>query len=123
MESKLLITPEEVKNELEVDLVAELGVQPKQAERWLLRVQRTIINHVARYTYGGVESVWRRMNDERYKSVIKEAIIEQIDYLATNNYVQADQIMKTGQGQLAEPIIAPLAHQLLLNAGLLYTGA
>ena len=36
MESKLLITPEEVKNELEIDLVAELGVQPKQAERWLL---------------------------------------------------------------------------------------
>jgi|SRR5699024_3521419 len=122
MESKLLITPEEVKNELEIDLVAELGVQPKQAERWLLRVQRTIINHVARYTYGGVESVWRSLNDKRYKSVIKEAIVEQIDYLSTNNYVQADQIMKTGQGQLAEPIIAPLAHQLLLNAGLLYTG-
>ena len=85
-------------------------------------VKRTIINHVAGYTCGGVESGWRRLNDERYKSAIKEAIIEQIDYLATNNYVQSDQIMKTGQGQLAEPIIAPLAHRLLINAGLLYTG-
>lgn len=119
---QLLITAEDVKNELDISLADELGMQPKQVNRWLARVQRTIVNHIARYAYGGIKQAERMLLNEHNKSVVRQAIIEQIDYLATNNYVQADKIMNTG-GQIAEPVVAPLAHQLLLNAGLLYTGA
>lgn len=119
---QLLITVEDVKNELDISLADELGMQPKQVNRWLSRVQRTIVNHIARYAYGGIKQAERMLQNERNRTVVRQAIIEQIDYLATNNFVQADKVMNTS-GQIAEPIIAPLAHQLLLNAGLLYTGA
>lgn len=120
---QLLITVEDVKNELDLDIASELGMQPKQVEKWLARVQRTIISHIARYVYGGIEQVDCLLQRERNVKVVREAIIEQIDYLATNNFVQADKVMNTGAAQVAEPVIAPLAHQILLNAGLLYTGA
>lgn len=119
---QLLITIEDVKNELDISLADELGMQPKQVDRWLARVQRTVINHIARYAYSGITQAERLLQNERNKAVVRQAIIEQIDYLATNNFVQADKVMNTS-GQVAEPVIAPLAHQLLLNAGLLYTGA
>ncbi len=120
---QLFVTVEDVKNELDISLAEELQLQPKQVDRWLMRVQRTILNHIARYAYGGMEKVRRLIRFEKNLEVVREAIIEQIDYLATNNFVQADKVMNTGGGQLAEPVIAPLAHQVLLNAGLLYTGA
>ena len=120
---QLYVTVEDVKNELDISLAEELGLQPKQVDRWLARVQRTIVNHIARYAYGGIEQARHMLCHERNLKVVREAIIEQIDYLATNNFVQADKVMNTGGGQVAEPVIAPLAHQLLLNAGLLYSGA
>ena len=122
VQEQLLITAVDVKNELGIDIGVELGIQPAQVERWLARVQRTIINHIASYAYGGLEEAERRVNLPQNKTVMQRAILEQIDYLAANNFVQADKVMKTG-AQVAEPVIAPLAHQMLLNAGLLYTGA
>lgn len=118
----LLITVEDVKNELGINLVVELDKQPKYVDKWLKRnVQTTIFNHIARYRRCGIEAVARMISYPPYAKTIKDAMIEQVDYLASNNYVQANKVMNTG-GQVAAPIIAPLAHQLLLNAGLLYTG-
>lgn len=119
---ELYVTSEDVKNELDLSLAEELGMQPKQVNRWILRVQTTIVNHIARYAYGGIQQVECMLQHECNVKVVKKAIIEQIDYLSTNNFVQPDKVMKVG-GKVAEPIIAPLAHQMLLNAGLLYTGA
>lgn len=119
---KLIVTVEDVKNELDLDLGAELGLKPQFIDKWLKRVQRTILNHMARYAYDGMSQVQSLLACQHNVDVVKEAIIEQIDYLATNNFVQADKIMSTN-GQFAEPVIAPLAHQVLLNAGLLYAGA
>lgn len=119
---KLIVTVEDVKNELDIDLGAELGLKPQFINRWLKRIQRTILNHIAKYAYNGMSQVERMLCNPRNVEVVKEAIIEQIDYLATNNFVQADKVMSTN-GQFAEPVIAPLAHQVLLNAGLLYAGA
>lgn len=119
---ELIVTLEDVKNELDIDLSADLGKQPPYVDKWLMRIQRTVLNHIARYAYNGIRQVEYMLCCEKNRAVIKEAIIEQIDYLASNNYVQADKVMSTS-GQFAEPVIAPLAHQILLNAGLLYTGA
>lgn len=119
---KLLVTAEDVKNELGIDLAVELGRQPKYVDNWLRRIEKTILNHIARYAFGGMEQVRRMLTCSEYVKAVKEAIIEQIDYLSSNNYVQPDKVMNTG-GQIAEPFIARLAHQILLNAGLLYTGA
>lgn len=118
----LLVSVEDVKNELGVDIGQALALQPKQTERWLARVQRTVLNHIARYAYGGMEQVAKMLFFERNQKIVKQAIIEQIDYLSANNFVQADKVMNTGKGQFAEPVIAPLAHQILLTGGLLYTG-
>lgn len=120
---KLLITVEDVKNELDIDLAIELGKQPKQVNRWILRQQRTILNHVARYAYGGMRQVERMLQCEDNVNVVREAIIEQIDYLHTNNFVEPNRVMNVSGQEAAEPVIAPLAHQVLLNSGLLYTGA
>lgn len=119
---KLLVTAEDVKNELGIDLAVELGRQPKYVDNWLRRIEKTILNHIARYAFWGMEQVRRMLTCSEYQKAVKEAIIEQIDYLSSNNYVQPDKVMNTG-GQIAEPFIAPFAHQILLNAGLLYTGA
>ena len=119
---ELLVTVEDVKNELGIDLRTELGKQPQYVNRWLARVQRTIINHVARYAYNGMRQAERMLKNVDCAKMIKEAILEQIDYLATNNFVQADKVMNVS-GQIAGPGVAPLAHQILLNAGLLYSGA
>lgn len=119
----LLVTIEDVKNELDVDLQNSLGKQPKYVDKWIARVQRTILNHIARYAYGGMARVEELLQNQCNVRVVQQAIIEQIDYLASNNFVQPDKVMNTGAGQVAEPVIAPLAHQILLNAGLLYAGA
>lgn len=120
---QLLITVEDVKNELDISLASELDMQPKQVDRWIMRQQRTILNHIARYAYGGMEQVKRYLCNPCNVKVIQEAIIEHIDYLADNNYVQPNKVMNVNGAQIVEPVIAPLAHQILLNAGLLFTGA
>lgn len=120
---QLLVTATDIKNELDIDLATDLNMQPRQVERWIYRVQSTILNHVARYRYGGAETLYMVLANQRYKAAIEEAIVEQVEYLSTNNYVQPEKVMNTSKGQVAEPVIAPLAHQILLNAGVLYTGA
>lgn len=120
---QLLITVEDVKNELGISLAAELDMQPKQVDKWIMRQQRTILNHIARHAYRGMEQVKRMLERDENVKVIREAIIEHIDYLADNNFVQPNKVMNVSGQQSVEPTIAPLAHQILLNAGLLYTGA
>lgn len=119
---KLLITVEDVKNELGISLASELELQPKQVDKWLMRQQRTILNHIARYAFGGMAQVERMLERDENVKIVREAIIEHIDYLADNNFVQPNKVMNVNGAQSVEPTIAPLAHQLLLNAGLLYTG-
>lgn len=120
---KLLVTVEDVKNELDISLASELEMQPNQVNKWIMRQQRTVLNHIARYAYGGMQQVERMLKHEQNVKVVCEAIIEHINYVAENNYVQPNSVMNVSGEQAVEPIIAPLAHQVLLNAGLLYTGA
>ncbi|MCM1290184.1 MAG: hypothetical protein NC132_05520 [Corallococcus sp.] len=114
---QLLITVEDVKNELDLNLSAELGMQPKQTDAWLLRVQRTVVNYIADFA-GGLAQAEQLLENAQNKKVAQQAMIEQIYYLSNNNYVQANGVMNIGE-QTVQPVIAPLARQLLSNAGLL----
>ena len=115
---QLLITVEDVKNELDLSIADELGLQPKQVNRWIMRQQQTILNHIASNSNGsaGLEAL---LADENNVKVVRAALIEQIDYVADNNFVQPNNVMNVDGQQVVEPAIAPLAHQMLLNAGLL----
>lgn len=118
----LLVTAEDVKNELNIDLLKSLNAQPAYVDNWLKRVQRTILNFVAGYAYGGNEQVQRYLQSERNRQVFHEAIIEQIEYLARNKFMQPLNLM-TVRGEYAAPSISPIAKDILENAGLLYAGA
>lgn len=119
---KLLITYEDIKNVLAVDLVKDLGKQPSQVNRWIKRQQDTIINLIGQYHFQGILGVERLLENPRNLQVVKDAIIEHIDYLAQNNYVIPDKTMDRG---ISYPnwFVAPLARQMLENEGLLYSGS
>ena len=38
---QLLVTVEDVKNELDVSIADELDIQPRQADRWIMRRHRS----------------------------------------------------------------------------------
>ncbi len=117
----LLVTIEDIRNELDIDLQTSLGKQPQYVNKWIGRQQETVLNHIASYRYGGRRDVDRLLESCEVVSVVRKAIIEQIDYLAENNFVQPQQAMTADYSSLSH--IAPLAHQILENAGLLYSGA
>ncbi|MDE7454995.1 MAG: hypothetical protein K2M64_04120 [Clostridia bacterium] len=121
MNEKLIVSVEDIKNELNLDVGDDLGMQPQQVQRWIARQQSRILNYIAYCAKVGIEQVNSMLNDPHNVKVVREAILEHIDFLADNNYVQADNLLKLN-GQTAEPSIAPLAHLILLNAGLLNTG-
>lgn len=114
---QLLVTVEDVKNELDVSIADELHIQPRQADRWIMRQQQVILNYIA-LSVGGTEQAAQLLGDSSSVDVVRKALIEQIGYVARNNFVQADLVMNL-DGQTVAPTIAPLAHQMLLNAGLL----
>ena len=116
---QLLVTVEDVKNELDISIASELSMQPKQVNKWIMRQQQTILNHIASYGNGDVEQLEPMLKDESKVKAIRAAIIEQINYIADNNFVQPNNVMNIDGQQTVVPAIAPLAHQMLLNSGLL----
>ena len=118
---QLLVTVEDVKNELDINLASELDMQPKQIDKWLMRQQLTILNHIAGSVNGDMGKVELMLKDESKAKAVRVAIVEQINYIAGNNFVQPNKVMNIDGQQVVEPTIAPLAHQMLLNSGLLRT--
>ena len=118
---QLLVTVEDVKNELDINLASELDMQPKQIDKWLMRQQLTILSYIAGTVNGDMGKVELMLKDESKAKAVRAAIIEQINYIAGNNFVQPNKVMNIDGQQVVEPTIAPLAHQMLLNSGLLRT--
>lgn len=119
--NELLVTVEDVKNALGIDIGADLGLNPKQTNRWLQRTQRHILTYIALHAYHGERQVQEYLQDDGLVKVIKEVILEQIEFIKANNYVEADKVLQVNGGS-TEPAIAPYARDLLLASGLLYTG-
>lgn len=116
-----LITVEEIKNETGFDLSQLLSLSPQQADKWLARQEREIVNYIGKYAWGGVEQVKWYMKDAIKRSYIKEALMEQVIFLKQNNFVDSKAISKISVAQDTRDI-SPIAHDILANAGLLYTG-
>ncbi|MCH5157475.1 MAG: hypothetical protein J1G02_06350 [Clostridiales bacterium] len=117
-----IVTAEDIKNEIGIDLSQALGKQSQYINRWLERQQRSILNHIARYAYGGIEQAEGYLHYPVTAQVIREALIEHIVFLSHNNFIDASEIANKDVADNMRDI-APLAHDILLNGGLLYTGA
>lgn len=118
----ILVSAEDVKNETGIDLSKVLGKEGQLANKWIERQQRTILNYIARYAYGGIEQAESYLRHPVTAQIIRQALLEQIDFLAHNNFIDASEIANKEVANNTSDI-APLAHDILLNAGLLYTGA
>ena len=118
---ELLVTYEDVKNKLGIDLSAELGLQPRETNEWLEEQQDNVKTYIAGYAYGGMAQVEKYLQCEEYAEVIRKAIVKQIAYLAANRWVEPD-MLADSPGQELTPFIAPRAAKYLLSHGLLYTG-
>lgn len=117
---ELLVTYEDVKNELGVDLIVELG-QPRDVNLWLKRQERVVLNFIAAHKISGYVAVQEMLKDEKATAIIKQAIIEHIHYLAENKFVEPDLLAQKNGDQLV-PTIATQAQWTLENSGLLYSG-
>lgn len=118
---ELLVTYEDIKNELDIDLSKELGKSPRATNNWLQDQQDNVLTYIAGYAYYGQKQVEMYLQCEETRNVIKQAIVKQIDYLAANKWVEPDMLSATPGAELT-PFIAPRAAKLLLTNGLLYTG-
>lgn len=113
---ELLVTVEDVKNELDIDLAQELGVQPRQANNYLLAKQEEILTYIGNYAYYGARQVQHYLTVERCVGVIKRAILIQIQALAERRWVEFDVADPKAQQ------ISPRVARYLGANGLLFTG-
>lgn len=113
-----LITVEDVKNELGIDVVAELGKTPQYAERFLSGVATEVLNHIADYAFYHMAQVRRYLANPHKRAVIREAVLDQVVFLSANGWVNASDIAdkNVANGTIG---IATKAHERLLNEGLL----
>ena len=116
---QLLITVEDIKNELDISIADELNLQPRQVNKWIMRQQQTILNHIVSHVDGGIGQLEIMLQDDSNAKVVRAALIEQINYIAVNNFVQPNNVMNVDGQQIVEPTISPLARLMLLNAGLM----
>lgn len=117
-----IITVEDVKNEIGIDLREELGKDVPYVDKWLERQQRHILNYIARYAWGGIKQAESYLCDKHKLQIVKQAILEQIEFLSLNNFVDAKDIADRDITDKKREI-APIAHDVLSNGGLLYMGA
>lgn len=118
--SKNFVSVDDVKSKLGIDLIAQLG-NDLQANLFIARQQRKILNHITEYAYAGNAQVDLYLKCQDSKEIIIEAIIEQIDFVAYNQFVEPSRLMQRDKSDNAIAL-APEAHRILLNSGLLYTG-
>lgn len=113
---ELLVTVEDVKNELDIDLAQELGVQPRQANNYLLAKQEEVLTFIGGYAYYGARQVQYYLTVERCIGVIKRAILIQIQALAERRWVEFDTDARDNSQ------ISPRVKRYLGANGLLFTG-
>ncbi len=128
-----LVAQDLIKTVTGIDVKERLNAPTSDvANHWIRRQENIILQHIAKYRYGGMKTVNRMLNNDFARKVIIDAVVEQVEYILTNKMVDPTLLMgitgKTGEiraeskDAIMEYAVAPLAHDMLLNAGLLYCG-
>lgn len=118
---QLLVTYEDVKNELGQDLATLRGESPNEINIWLRKQQNKILDFIGSCAFGGAWTVDRFLHDPTAVAIIRKAILRQIDYKIEIKFVDTDRIVHR-DGEAYYPDIDENARKLLENSGLLYTG-
>lgn len=113
-----LLTVEDVKNELGIDLIKVKG---GFAQSWINSQVDEVLFYIGQFAYGGYPQALRMLEDDYKKGIICKATLKHIEYLATNNFVEPDNII-TKKGQEYNTGIAIRARELLMASGLLFCG-
>lgn len=128
-----LVTQDLIKTMTGINLRERLNAPTDEvAERWIRRQENLIIQHIAQYRWSGIRAVKRLLDNPHDKEIIVEAVMEQIEYVLTNKLVdpsllmgitgKAGEIRAENKDAIRAYAVAPLAHEMLLNEGLLYCG-
>lgn len=118
---QLLVTYEDVKNELGQDLATLRGESPNEINIWLRKQQNKILDFIGECAFGGAWTVSKLLKDETAVAIIRKAILRQIDYKIEIKFVDTDRIIHK-DGEAYYPDIDENARKLLENSGLLYSG-
>jgi len=113
---ELLVTTEDVKNELGIDLAQELGVQPRMANNYLFAKQEEVLTYIGNFAYYGAKQVQYYLTVARCVDVIRRAILMQVQVLAERRWVELDIDAPNAQQ------ISPRVKRYLGASGLLFTG-
>lgn len=105
-----IVTAEDVKNLLNINLVEELEFSaPQYADEYLELRTQEVLDYIATYAWGGRKRVEQYLASPQKKATIKRAVLKYIEELMRRNYV----IPVT----LYESVVRVLA-----GGGLLYLG-
>lgn len=128
----MLITAEEIRNETGHDIARLYNITGRPLERWIERQENIIFNFIRSHCYYGQRQLEMYLSFDNLKEVIKQAIMEQIDYVcATKNdaskinavSARAGSYNALDKSRVIAYVIAPQAEEILRTHGLLYIGA
>ena len=128
----MLVTAEEIKNETGFDIARLDNMTGRALERWIERQENIILNFIRSHCYYGQQQLEYYLSFDNLKGYIKEAIIEQIDYICTTKNdaskinaisARAGSYNALAKEKVTAYVIAPQAEELLRSHGLLYLGS
>lgn len=128
----MLVGAEEIKNETGFDIARLYNITGRPLERWIERQENIILNFIRSHCYYGKQQLEMYLSLDNLKSVIKQAVIEQIDYVCTTKNdaskinavsARAGSYSALAKERVTAYVIAPQAEEILRSHGLLYLGA
>lgn len=130
---ELLFTVSDVFNTTNINLAERLGATDngtQYVENWCKERQDEILDYIGSYAWDGRRQAERYTQSPYFAKTIVEAIMYQIQYVVENegqNNIGGILLHSRGMSKLSmkerlEAGIAPRAHRVLENHGLLYRG-
>lgn len=126
-----LIDVNEINEALGIDLQSKIGKGQNNTTytmRWIQKREDEILLLIAGHCWGGTEQAIRYTKNQRARDIIKEAIIDQVEYMLDNESIEKlggiilspNGVVQTlSKEQRMDAEISPRAYERLLNEGLL----
>lgn len=130
---ELLFTVSDVFNATNINLAERLGAtdnSTQYVENWCKERQDEILDYIGSFAWGGRKQAERYANSPSLAPRIVEAVMYQIRYVVENEgqsniggiLLHSRGMSKLSMKERLESGIAPKAHRVLENNGLLYRG-